>query len=109
MKPFTGSNEGKTLNVTLSSALRHETEIVSVPHMRLCNDVALVHLKIKRKSCLYNPGCFGSLLEFKCVSLAEFFMIARMHVCVCIPGSDYSYLKYCVVLDAIVLSVMQLY
>lgn len=90
MKPFTGSNEGKTLNVTLSSALRHEIEIVSVPHVRLCDDVAVVHLKMKRKSCLYSPCCFGSLLEFKSVSLAEIFMIARMHACVCIPGSDYS-------------------
>ncbi len=47
MKPFTGSNEGKTLNVTLSSPLRHEIEIVSVPHVRFWDDFAVVDLKTK--------------------------------------------------------------
>lgn len=50
MKPFTGSNEGKTLNVTLSSPLRHEIEIVSVPQVRLRDDVAVVDLKTKGRA-----------------------------------------------------------
>lgn len=38
-------------------------------------------------------------MEFKCVALAKLF--ASMSACVCIPGSDYSYLKYREVLTAI--------
>jgi len=74
-RPSLAENEGETLNVTLSSALRHEIEIVSVPHVRLWDDLAEVHSKMKRKSCLYNPGCF-------CVVLAKLFVISSMHACV---------------------------
>lgn len=61
-------------------------------------------LKTKRKRCLSNR-CFGSKKKVKRVALAK--LLASINACVCIPGSDYSYLKYRVVLVAIVLSVMQ--
>lgn len=41
-------------------------------------------------------------MELKCATLAKLFVIASMHACVWIPGSDYSYVKYRVVVVAFV-------
>lgn len=97
--PSLAGNEEKTLNMTLKSALRHEIEIVSVPRVRLWDEV---HLKMKRKSCLYNLVVLEACWSWNVQLWQSFSWFWVLHACVWIPGSDYSYVKYRVVVVAFV-------